>query len=87
MQNVSDITTFFNFSAAETFLNESGNYQSKSLQTTGTCFYRLEDCIAPAAGNSLDMYKNLASEYKVFANILNGSHCQFADPNETPCAS
>lgn len=31
------------------------------------------------------MYNNLASEYKFFANIIGGSHCQFGDPNETPC--
>ncbi|MFN8295174.1 MAG: T9SS type A sorting domain-containing protein [Chitinophagales bacterium] len=31
------------------------------------------------------MYQNLASEYKFFANIKDGSHCQFADANKTPC--
>lgn len=85
MQNVSDITTFFNFSAAETFLNESAITKAKVCRRPALVFTGSKDCIAPAAGNSLDMYKNLASEYKVFANILNGSHCQFADPNETPC--
>ena len=85
MQNVNDITTFFNFSAAETFNTESAITKAKVCRRPALVFTGTKDCVAPAAGNSLDMYKNLTSEYKFFGNIINGSHCQFADPNETPC--
>jgi len=87
MQNVSDITTFFNFAAAETL----GLYGTVATQAAKNCtqpalvFSGSKDCVAPAVGNSKTMYQNLKSDYKFFANIKDGSHCQFADGNKTPC--
>lgn len=85
MQNVSDITTFFNFAAAETFITESAIQVAKKCTRPALVFGGSKDCVAPVGGNSRYMYQNLKSEYKVFANIINGSHCQFADANKTPC--
>lgn len=87
MNGVTDITAFFNFSAAETF----GIYGIVATQAAKNCtqpaliFTGTKDCVAPAAGNSKTMYQNTKSQYKFFANIIGGSHCQFADPNKTPC--
>lgn len=87
MNGVNDITTFFNFSAAETFgiygivaTQAAKNCTRPALVLTGS-----KDCVAPPVGNSKTMYQNLKSEYKFFANIKDGSHCQFADANKTPC--
>lgn len=85
MQNVTDITTFFNFSAAETFLSESAIVKAQVCKQPALVFTGTKDCVAPDTANSKKMYTNLASEYKFFANIVGGSHCQFADPGETPC--
>lgn len=85
MQNVTDITTFFNFAAAETFLTESAIQKARQCTRPALIFAGSKDCVAPATGNSLNMYTNTASEYKFFANIKDGSHCQFADPNKTVC--
>ncbi len=85
MQNVTDITTFFNFAAAETFITESAIQKAKLCTRPALLLSGTKDCVAPASNNSIKMYQNLASEYKFFANIINGSHCQFADANETPC--
>ncbi|MBK9328082.1 MAG: T9SS type A sorting domain-containing protein [Sphingobacteriales bacterium] len=85
MQNVTDITTFFNFSAAETFITESAIQSAKNCNRPALVFTGTKDCVAPPIGNSRFMYNNLASEYKFFANIVGGSHCQFGDPNKTPC--
>lgn len=87
MNGVSDVTTFFNFSGAETF----ALYGVVATEAAKTCtrpalvFTGSKDCVAPPVGNSQTMYQNLASEYKFFANIKDGSHCQFADANKTPC--
>ncbi|MFN8237155.1 MAG: T9SS type A sorting domain-containing protein [Chitinophagales bacterium] len=85
MQNVTDITTFFNFSAAETFVTESAIQSAKNCKRPALVFTGSKDCVAPPVGNSRFMYNNLASEYKFFANIIGASHCQFGDPNKTPC--
>lgn len=85
MQNVTDITTFFNFAAAETFLTESAIQTAKKCTQPALVFAGKNDCVAPAGGNSRLMYGNLASEYKIFANLDKGSHCGFGDPNVTPC--
>ncbi len=85
MQNVTDITTFFNFSAAETFLTESAVQTAKLCSQPALVFTGTKDCVAPPAGNSRFMYNNLISSYKFFANIHDASHCQFGDPNKTPC--
>jgi hypothetical protein len=85
MQNVSDITAFFNFAAAETFITESAIQAAKKCRQPALVFGGSKDCVAQVGGNSKYMYQNLVSEYKFFANILNGSHCQFADADKTPC--
>jgi hypothetical protein len=85
MQNVTDITTFFNFAAAETFLTESAIQKARQCTRPALIFAGSKDCVAPATGNSLNMYNNTAAEYKLFANIKDGSHCQFADANKTVC--
>ncbi len=85
MQYVSDITTFFNFSAAETFITESAIQSARNCTQPALVFCGTKDCIAPAVGNSKFMYNNLQSGYKFFANIHDASHCQFGDPNKTPC--
>lgn len=85
MQNVTDITTFFNFSAAETFITQSAIQVAKNCTRPGLVFTGTKDCVAPPATNCLAMYNNLASEYKFFANIHDASHCQFGDPHKTPC--
>ncbi|MDB5226664.1 MAG: hypothetical protein JWN78_857 [Bacteroidota bacterium] len=85
MQNVTDITTFFNFSAAETFITQSAIQTAKNCRQPALVFTGTKDCVAPPATNSLAMYNNLASEYKFFANIHDASHCQFGDPHKTPC--
>jgi hypothetical protein len=86
MQNITDITTFFNFAAAETFITESAIQGAKKCTRPALIFGGSKDCIAPVGGNSRYMYQNLKSEYKFFANIKDGSHCQFADPNILSCA-
>src|SRR6185312_11760999 len=85
MQHVQDITTFFNFSAAETFITESAIQSAKNDTRPALVFCGTKDCVAPAATNSLLMYNNLASEFKFFADIHDASHCQFGDPHKTPC--
>ena len=85
MQNVRDITTFFNFSAAETFITESAIQSAKNCTRPALVFTGTKDCVAPPIGNSRFMYNNLNSEYKFFANIIGASHCQFGDPKKTPC--
>lgn len=87
MNNVTDITTFFNFSAAETFALYGivATAAAKNILRPGLVFTGSKDCVAPPNTNSKLMYQNLASEYKFFANIKDGSHCQFADADKTPC--
>ncbi len=87
MNGVTDITTFFNFSAAETFALYGivATEAAKNITRPGLVFTGSKDCVAPPVGNSKTMYQNLKSEYKFFANIKDGSHCQFADPDKTPC--
>ena len=87
MNNVTDITTFFNFSAAETFALYGivATEAAKNIKQPALVFTGSKDCVAPPVGNSKTMYQNLKSEYKFFANIKDGSHCQFADANKTPC--
>ena len=86
MNNVTDITTFFNFSAAETFaIYGLATDVAKTCVRPALVFTGSKDCVAPPVGNSKTMYQNLKSEYKFFANIKDGSHCQFADANKTPC--
>ena len=82
-----DITTLFNFAAAETFplYGIIASDAAKNITIPALVFSGSKDCVAPAATNSQKMYQNLKSEYKVFANIIGGSHCQFADPNKTVC--
>jgi pimeloyl-ACP methyl ester carboxylesterase len=87
MNGVSDITTFFNFSAAETFgiYGIVATEAAKNITRPGLIFTGSKDCVAPPVGNSKTMYQNLKSEYKFFANIKDASHCQFGDPNKTVC--
>lgn len=87
LNNVTDITTLFNFSAAETFAIYGivATQAAKNCTRPAIVFTGTKDCVAPPVGNSQTMYQNLKSEYKFFANIIGGSHCQFADINKTPC--
>lgn len=87
MNNVTDITTFFNFSAAETFavFGIVATEAAKNITQPALVFTGSKDCVASPVGNSKTMYQNTKSEYKFFANIKDGSHCQFADANKTPC--
>lgn len=82
-----DITTLFNFAAAETFplYGIIASDAAKNITIPALIFAGSKDCVAPANTNSLKMYQNLKSEYKVFVNITDASHCQFADPNKTVC--
>jgi pimeloyl-ACP methyl ester carboxylesterase len=82
-----DITTLFNFSAAETFplYGVVASEAAKNIMRPALIFCGTKDCIAPSATNSGLMYKNLKSEYKFYVNIINASHCQFGDPNKTVC--
>ena len=87
MNGASDITTLFNFSAAETFgiYGIVATQAAKNILRPSLIFSGTKDCVAPPATNSKVMYQNLKSEYKFFANIKDGSHCQFADADKTPC--
>lgn len=87
VNGASDITTLFNFSAAETFplYGIVATEAAKNITRPALVFCGTKDCIAPSATNSGLMYKNLKSEYKFYANIINASHCQFGDPNKTVC--
>lgn len=87
MNGVTDITTLFNFSAAETFALYGivATEAAKNVTRPALVFTGSKDCVAPPVGNSKTMYQNLKSEYKFFANIKDGSHCQFGDPNKTVC--
>ncbi len=87
MNNASDITTLFNFSAAETFgiFGIVATEAAKNCNKPALVFTGSKDCVAPAISNCKIMYTNLKSEYKFFADIKDGSHCQFADADKTPC--
>lgn len=82
-----DITALFNFAAAETFgiYGIVATEAAKNIRTPSLVFAGSKDCVAPPATNASVMYRNLKSDYKFFANIKDGSHCQFADADKTPC--
>lgn len=87
LNGADDITTLFNFAAAETFgiYGIVATEAAKNIKKPALVFAGSKDCVAPPATNSKVMYQKLKSEYKVFANIKDASHCQFGDPNKTVC--
>lgn len=80
-----DLDCFFNFSAAETFLEESAIQLSKFTTVPALVITGTDDCVAFPKTNSQKMFENLKSEEKIFVNIKNGTHCQFSNV-AGPCA-
>lgn len=73
------ISTLVNFASAETMpsaISSAFNVTIPSLIFSGE-----NDCIAPAFENQDNMYNNLASPCKTQIKVINGNHCNFANPN------
>lgn len=78
------IKALFNFSAAET--NPSATTAASSVQVPTLIFSGSRDCIVPPL-TQLEMFNNIpAGICKVYVNITDALHCQFANNNFT-CAT
>lgn len=61
-------------------INTSPNSITSAQGITTRCVLTIagtKDCVVQSGGAPIDMYNGLASPYKAFLNITNGSHCQF----------
>ncbi|MBN2170901.1 MAG: T9SS type A sorting domain-containing protein [Candidatus Krumholzibacteriota bacterium] len=76
-----DIAALVGFAAAET--NPSAAAAAASVTAPSLQFSGSHDCVAPAEQHQLPIHENLASDCRAWANLLGGSHCQFAAYNFT----
>jgi predicted dienelactone hydrolase len=90
-KNNSEIDAVITLAAAET--NPSAIAASTQVEVPVLMLLGGNDCVAPAAEHQLPMYENLNSNCKVYAELAEGTHCNFADANsncelgETFCGS
>jgi predicted dienelactone hydrolase len=90
-QNNTEIDAVITLAAAET--NPSAIAASAQIEVPVLMLLGENDCVAPAAEHQLPMYENLNSNCKVYAELAEGTHCNFADANsncelgETFCGS
>ncbi|WP_412986619.1 alpha/beta hydrolase family protein [Pontimicrobium sp. IMCC45349] len=78
-QNNTEIDAVITLAAAET--NPSAIAASIQIEVPVLMLLGENDCVAPAAEHQLPMYENLNSNCKVYAEIAEGTHCNFADAN------
>ena len=79
-----NISTLFNFAAAET--STSAIAAAASVTVPTLVFTGTEDCVAPPPTHQDLMYNNLGTNCKLLVNIIDGSHCGFGDSN-FPCST
>jgi hypothetical protein len=70
-------TAMVTWAAAET--NPSAISAARNIYIPSLVFSADKDCVTPPASNQVPMYDSLASDCKVFINIIGGGHCYFAD--------
>jgi len=75
-ENNANITALFNFAAAET--NPSAIAAAANVSVPTLVIEGANDCVAPSAGNTGDMFTALPVACKSLINITGASHCQFA---------
>lgn len=82
VQHSANISTIVPIAAADT--NPSAIAAAPGISIPALVIAGSKDCVAPPAGNAKPMYDGLASACRHYANIVDGSHCQFA-VNSTIC--
>jgi len=76
VQHSANIGAVMPIAAADT--NPSATEAAASITIPGLIVSGSEDCVAPPNQQQVPMYEALASDVKYYANITEGSHCQFA---------
>ena len=82
VQHSANISTIVPIAAADT--NPSAIAAAPGISIPALVIAGSKDCVAPPASNAKPMYDGLASACRHYANIVDGSHCQFA-VNSTIC--